>query len=169
MSIKERIQNSIAEAVAGARLEAMRKDIAKLEESIEFNDPGASNWQEQGQSLTGETDVIDISVARANSRYYARRDPLYGRAKRLTRNYTFGRGVAWRAADPTPTIRARFGTTTAPGTNGSGTLETAHKKLALKQNPTTLIGTPPTRTPTMTGPARCFLLGMIGAVLSILP
>ncbi len=95
-TFRERITNYIAKE----QLTEMRQEVALLRESIEFNDPQQSSWVQLGQSLDGETDIIDRIVALANSRYYWRRDPLFSRAVRLTRNYTFGRGVTWRASDP---------------------------------------------------------------------
>jgi hypothetical protein len=54
-------------------------------------------------SLFGVTDIADDPIIRKDaliaSRDYRQRDPLYGRAIRLARNYTFGRGVSWRAKD----------------------------------------------------------------------
>jgi hypothetical protein len=51
----------------------------------------------------GTTDLSDDPIVREDalvaSRQYRQRDPLYSRAIRLTRNYTFGRGISWRAAD----------------------------------------------------------------------
>lgn len=108
-NIIERTRDRVADAISGAKLDLLREEIAQLQESIEFNDPQESSWVRLGQSLSGETDVIDITRARANSRYYWRRDPLYSRAVRLTRNYTFGRGISWRANDEQVTeILERF-------------------------------------------------------------
>jgi len=54
-------------------------------------------------SLFGVTDLADDPIVRNDaltaSRDYRQRDPLYSRAIRLTRNYTFGRGISWRAND----------------------------------------------------------------------
>lgn len=86
--------------MAGAQLEQLSREVTQLRESIEFGDPQESSWVQLGQSLDGETQIIDRITALANSRYYWRRDPLYSRAVRLTRKYTFGRGVSWRANDP---------------------------------------------------------------------
>lgn len=98
-NIITRTRERVAEAISSAKIDLMRQEIVQLQESIQFNDPQESSWVRLGQSLSGETDVIDITRARANSRYYWRRDPLYGRAVRLTRNYVMGRGISWRAND----------------------------------------------------------------------
>ncbi len=100
MSIITKTRDRVTSAIAGAKLEALTDQIEQLQEAIDFQDQNASQWVQLGQSINGETDDIDITVARANSRYYARRDPLYRRAISLTRNYTFGRGITWRASDP---------------------------------------------------------------------
>lgn len=100
MNITERIRDRFTNAIAGAELQAMSEKISLLQEAIDFQDNQSSDWVQVGQSLDGETDTIDPTTARANSRYYARRDPLYRRAITLTRNYTFGRGISWRANDP---------------------------------------------------------------------
>lgn len=54
-------------------------------------------------SAFGVTDLADDPIVRKDaliaSRDYRQRDPLYSRAIRLTRNYTFGRGISWRAKD----------------------------------------------------------------------
>ena len=59
-------------------------------------------WTMLGTGLSGvEDDPIRRRDALLASYYYWQRDPLYGRAVRLTRNYTFGRGISWKADDLT--------------------------------------------------------------------
>lgn len=78
----------------------MPTGIRRILESVEaqLSEPG---WI----ALTpfGVTDLADDPIIRKDaliaSRYYRQRDPLYGRAIRLARNYTFGRGISWRAKD----------------------------------------------------------------------
>lgn len=101
-----RTRERVAEAISSAKIDLLRQEMAeqrqetaRLRESLQFNDPQESSWVRLGQSLSGETGVIDITKARANSRYYWRRDPAYGRAVRLTRNYVMGRGIVVRAKD----------------------------------------------------------------------
>jgi hypothetical protein len=56
----------------------------------------------------GLTD-IDIQDIRLSSHYYFLRDPLFRRAVQLIRDYTFGRGVSWRAMDEDATeVLERF-------------------------------------------------------------
>lgn len=98
-TLRERVWNRIAPPTVRQEMEALRADVRALAEAVEFyEEPGW--WQLGGESLSGDVAPINRLTALLNSRYYWHRDPLYGRAVRLTRNYTFGRGVSWRAGDP---------------------------------------------------------------------
>lgn len=91
-SLRERAVARLWEALTPA-------PVKRLLESVltQLAEPG---WTLLGAGIAGiEDDPIQRRDALVASYYYWQRDPLYGRAVRLTRNYTFGRGIAWRAND----------------------------------------------------------------------
>lgn len=91
-SLRGRITARLWEALTPA-------PVKRLLESVltQLAEPG---WTLLGAGIAGiEDDPIQRQDALVASYYYWQRDPLYGRAVRLTRNYTFGRGIAWRAND----------------------------------------------------------------------
>lgn len=69
---------------------------ALVEHVTTLTEPGWIPLSGLGESLA-ELDPLERQDALEASYYYWQRDPLYSRAVRLTRNYTFGRGVTWRA------------------------------------------------------------------------
>lgn len=77
----------------------IREDLRALIEHVQLSEPGWTPLAGGGLLTTIEMDAAQRDDAFQASYYYFVRDPLYGRAVRLTRNYTFGRGVTWRAGD----------------------------------------------------------------------
>lgn len=74
-----------------------QESLRVLRETSDLDEPGWTPLLGIGAEA-GLTD-IDIQDIRQASHYYFLRDPLFKRAVQLIRDYTFGRGVSWRAMD----------------------------------------------------------------------
>ncbi len=74
----------------------VRTGIRALVEHAQLSEPG---WNRLGGQAENELDEYERKDALVASYYYWQHDPLMGRAVQLIRDYTFGRGVTWRAAD----------------------------------------------------------------------
>lgn len=82
-----------------ALLSALREDLDALVEHANLA-PGGGWVRAGGDSTYAEVNEVDRADAVEASYYYWQRDPLAGNAVRLIRDYTFGRGVTFKAKDP---------------------------------------------------------------------
>lgn len=81
-----------------ALLTALREDIHALIEHSSLAPTGYVRLGGEGEYR--DVDEFDRADAIEASYYYWQRDPLAGNAVRLIRDYTFGRGVSFKAKDP---------------------------------------------------------------------
>lgn len=81
-----------------ALLSALREDLSALREAANLAPAGYVRLG--GDGAYSDIDEIDRADAIEASYYYWQRDPLAGRAVQLIRDYTFGRGVSFKAKDP---------------------------------------------------------------------
>lgn len=98
-SIRQRISKRIWAAIAPAEV---KDELRALVEHAQLSEPGWIPMSNAGMGLMPgqELDPLERKDALEASYYYWQRDPLMGRAVQLIRDYTFGRGVTWRAKDP---------------------------------------------------------------------
>jgi hypothetical protein len=96
--------SALVEAASGdearqtALLSALREDLNALVETANLAPAGYVRLG--GDGTYRDLDEIDRAEAIEASYYYWQRDPLAGRAVQLIRDYTFGRGVTFKAKDP---------------------------------------------------------------------
>lgn len=85
----------------------MLDTIRALRETAELDEPG---WLPlTTSSAEAQLSSLDLHDIRQASHYYFLRDPIFRRAVQLIRDYTFGRGISWRAVDDRATeALARF-------------------------------------------------------------
>ena len=81
-----------------ALIDALRSDVNALLEGANLAPAGYVRLG--GDGSYSDIDEIDRADAIEASYYYWQRDPLAGRAVQLIRDYTFGRGVSFKAKDP---------------------------------------------------------------------
>lgn len=108
MGIRESVGDRIRSVGRAARLLANPPEMAMmldmiraLREATELEEPG---WLPlSGTGADDQLSSLDLHDIRQASHYYFLRDPILRRAVQLIRDYTFGRGISWRAVDPRAT------------------------------------------------------------------
>jgi len=114
MSIRESVGNRLRSVGQAVRLLANPPDMAlmldtirALRETAELDEPG---WLPlTTSSADAQLSSLDLYDIRQASHYYFLRDPIFRRAVQLIRDYTFGRGISWRAVDDRATeVLERF-------------------------------------------------------------
>lgn len=103
MSLRESVGNRLRSVGRAVRLLANPPDMAlmldtirALRETAELDEPG---WLPLSSSAEAQLSSLDLHDIRLASHYYFLRDPIFRRAVQLIRDYTFGRGMSWRAVD----------------------------------------------------------------------
>lgn len=113
MSLRESVGDRLRSVGRAVRLLANPPDMAlmldtirALRETAELEEPG---WLPLTSSADAQLSSLDLHDIRQASHYYFLRDPIFRRAVQLIRDYTFGRGISWRAVDDRATeVLERF-------------------------------------------------------------
>lgn len=96
VTVREAVRRWLWEALTPRPL---REAITSLSAQLLLDEQGWIALGAQGDVGVEQNPILRKDAVLA-SRYYWQRDSLYGNAIRLIKNYTFGRGIGYRANDP---------------------------------------------------------------------